>query len=154
MNWQQKIADKTIGIKNLDRNTAVLTLKIDSLSDLLGGQEMTYTIERDLVVSAPQPVNIRLIDGANYLAGDFICEASFIQLSNAIASKADDPVLTVNGKDTTLEEQRPFTASSNWGISVGIDTLNIGGDTWSIAAVSGYDWLNNEPSYFRLTLRK
>lgn len=154
MNWQQKLADKTIGIKNLDRNTANLELNIDSLQDLFGGEELVYTINREIIVSAPQPVNVRLVDGMNYLSGDFICETSFIQLSNAIQTKAGDTALIVNGKETTLAEQRPFTASANWGVAVGIDTLDIGGDVWTISAISGYDWLNNEPSYFRLTLRK
>ena len=154
MNWQQKLANAIIGIKNLDRNIAVLNIKIDSLNDLYGDAPLVYSLNRELIVSAPQPVNLRLVDGMNYLAGDFVCDVSFINLAKAFLPLESDPVLIVNGKETSLSLQRPFTASDNWGISVGVDTLSIGGDVWTITAVAGIDWLNNEPSSFRLTLRK
>lgn len=153
-NWQQKLANATIGIKNLDRNTAQYIIRIDSLNDFFGGNPLVYELSRELIVSAPSPVNVRLVDGLNYLAGDFVCQVSYLQLAEAMKPQSGDPEIIVNGKASSLSEQRPFIASRNWGIDVGDDVLSIGGDKWTIVAVKGEDWLNNEPSSFTLTLRK
>ena len=65
-----------------------------------------------------------------------------------------DPEISINSIIKTLDEVRPFTAAGNWGIDLGDDTLTIGGDTWSIAAVKGDKWLDNEPALMEFILRK
>lgn len=153
-NWQQELKQETIGIDDLDRNDAVLKIRIDTIDDFFGGDGRIIEIERSLIVKAPKPVNVRLIDGLNYLAGDFICQLAFLRLKTAMQSQPDDPEIKLNGVVKTLEEIRPFTASNDWGIDIGDDTLTIGGDTWTIAAVKADKWLDNEPALLELTLRK
>lgn len=153
-NWQQELKQETIGIDDLDRNDAVLKIRIDTLNDFFGGDGRIIEIERPLIVKAPEPVNVRLVDGLNYLAGDFICQLAFLRLQTAMQSQPDDPEIELNGVAKTLEEVRPFTAGNNWGIDIGDDTLSIGGDTWTIAAVKADKWLDNEPARLELTLRK
>lgn len=153
-NWQQELKQETIGIDDLDRNDAVLKIRIDTLNDFFGGDGRIIEIERSLIVKAPQPVNVRLIDGLNYLAGDFVCQLAFLRLQTAMQSQPGDPEIKLNGVVKTLEEMRLFTAGNNWGIDIGDDTLTIGGDTWTIAAVKADKWLDNEPALLELTLRK
>lgn len=153
-NWQQELKQETIGIDDLDRNDAVLKIRIDTLNDFFGGDGRIIEIERSLIVKAPEPVNVRLVDGLNYLAGDFVCQLAFLRLQTAMQSRPDDPEIKLNGVVKTLGEVRPFTASNHWGIDVGDDTLTIGGDTWTIAAVKADKWLDNEPARLELTLRK
>ena len=154
-NWQQELKQETIGIDDLNRNDAVLKIRIDTLDDFFGGTGRIIEIERSLIVKAPEPVNVRLVDGLNYLAGDFICQLAFLRLKTAMQSQTGDPEIKLNGVVKMLEEEvRPFTASNNWGVDIGDDTLTIGGDTWTIAAVKADKWLDNEPALLELTLRK
>lgn len=153
-NWQQELQQEIIGIDDLNRNDAVLKIRITVVVDFATGKKKIIEIPRDLIVKAPQPVNVRLVDGLNYLSGDFVCQLAFLRLQTAMKSQADDPDIASNGVSMTLEEARPFTASNNWGIDIGNDTLTIGGDTWTIAAVKADKWLDNEPARLELTLRK
>ena len=153
-NWQQELKQETIGIDDLNRNDAVLKIRIDTLDDFFGDTGRIIEIERSLIVKAPEPVNVRLVDGLNYLAGDFVCQLAFLRLQTAMQSQQDDPEIKLNGVVRTLEEVRPFTAGNNWGIDIGDDSLTIGGDTWTIAAVKADKWLDNEPALLELTLRK
>lgn len=153
-NWKQELQQEIIGINDLNRNDAVLKIRIDTLDDFFGGEGRVIEIERSLIVKAPEPVNVRLIDGLNYLAGDFVCQLAFLRLKTAMQSQTGDPEIKLNGVVKTLEEVRPFTAGNNWGIDIGDDTLSIGGDTWTIAAVKADKWLDNEPARLELTLRK
>lgn len=153
-NWKQELQQEIAGIDDLNRNDAVLKIRIDTLDDFFGGTGRIIEIERNLIVKAPQPVNVRLVDGLNYLAGDFICQLAFLRLQTAMQSQSGDPEIKLNGVVRTLEEVRPFTAGNNWGIDIGDDTLAIGGDTWTIAAVKADKWLDNEPALLELTLRK
>lgn len=154
-NWKQELQQEIIGIDDLNRNDAVLKIRINTLDDFFGDKKgRIIEIERSLIVKAPQPVNVRLVDGLNYLSGDFICQIAFLRLQTAMQSQPDDPEIKLNRVVKTLEEVRPFTASNNWGIDVGDDTLTIGGDAWTIAAVKADKWLDNEPALLELTLRK
>ena len=153
-NWKQELQLEIVGIDDLNRNDAVLKIRIDTLDDFFGGEGRIIELERSLIVKAPEPVNVRLVDGLNYLAGDFICHLAFLRLQTAMQSQPDDPEIKLNNVVKTLEEVRPFTASNNWGIDVGDDTLTIGNDTWEIAAVKAGKWLDNEPALLELTLRK
>ena len=153
-NWQQELQQEIIGIDDLNRNDAVLKIRITDVVDFATGKKKIIEIPRDLIVKAPQPVNVRLVDGLNYLSGDFVCQLAFLRLQAAMKSQADDPDIVSNGVSMTLEKARPFTASNNWGIDIGNDTLTIGGDTWTIAAVKADKWLDNEPARLELTLRK
>ena len=78
-NWQQELQQEIIGIDDLNRNDAVLKIRIDTLDDFFGGTGRIIEIERSLIVKAPQPVNVRLVDGLNYLAGDFRPAMNFIR---------------------------------------------------------------------------
>lgn len=154
-NWQQKVAKATIGIKGVDRNTATLTMKFDTLDDFFGDAPARQVqITRELIVSAPNPVNVRLVDGKNYTAGDWLCEVAYLNLQAAIVDKPGDPQITINGVVKTISELRPFIASANWGIDIGDDTLTIGGDEFTIGSINALDWLNNEPATLQLVLRK
>lgn len=154
-NWKQELQLEIAGIDDLNRNDAVFKIRINTLDDFFGDKKgRIIEIERSLIVKAPQPVNVRLVDGLNYLSGDFICQLAFLRLQTAMQSQPDDPEIKLNGVAKTLEEVRPFTASNHWGIDIGDDTLSIGGDTWTIAAVKADKWLDNEPALIELTLRK
>lgn len=153
-NWKQELQLEIAGIDDLNRNDAILKIRIDTLDDFFGGEGRIIELERSLIVKAPEPVNVRLVDGLNYLSGDFICQIAFLRLKTAMQSQPDDPEIMLNNVVKTLEEVRPFTASNNWGIDVGDDTLTIGNDTWEIAAVKADKWLDNEPALLELTLRK
>lgn len=153
-NWKQELQQEIVGIDDLNRNDAVLKIRIDTLDDFFGGEGRIIELERSLIVKAPQPVNVRLVDGLNYLSGDFICQIAFLRLQSAMQSQPDDPEIKLNGVVKTLEEVRPFNASNNWGIDVGYDTITIGNVSWKIAAVMADKWLDNEPALLELTLRK
>ena len=159
-NWRQKLALNTIGIKGLDRNTADLVIKIDSLDDFFGTKPpRTIELHRELIVSAPAPVNSYLIDGKNYLASDWICEVAFLRVVEAFKALPDDPKITINGVEKSLAEIRPVLppADANsdiqWGFDVGDDMLNVGGTKYTIRKVEALDWLDNEPSSFQLILK-
>lgn len=153
-NWKQELQEQICGIPDLNANTATMTIEIDTLNDFFGGESEVVTITRDLKIQDPRQVNARLVDGVNYIAGDFICNAAFLFLKDAMRTKSGDQVITINGVTKTLEQVRPFTASNNWGIDLGDDTLTIGGDVWSIVGVTGLNWLDNEPSIIEFKLRK
>ena len=154
-NWKQELQLEIAGIDDLNRNDAVLKTRIDTLDDFFGDKKgRIIEIERSLIVKAPEPVNVRLVDGLNYLSGDFICQIAFLRLQTAMQSQPDDPEIKLNNVVKTLEEVRPFNASNNWGIDVGYDTITIGNVSWKIAAVMADKWLDNEPALLELTLRK
>lgn len=153
-NWKQELQQEIVGIDDVNRNDAVLTFRIDTLEDFFGGPGRIITLTRDLVVKAPKPVDVRRVDGMNYLAGDFVCQVAFLRLKAAHQPLPGDPEISINSVVKTLDEVRPFTAAGNWGIDLGDDKLAIGGDTWSIAAVKGDKWLDNEPALIEFTLRK
>ena len=154
MNWRQELAEEITAIQDLNKNTAVLTLRIDTLEEFYGGDGRVIDITREIPVTAPAPVDLRLIDGVNYTAGDFTLRVSFAHLQDALKDQAGDPAITVNRIETTLSAQRPFTPQKNWGIVPGGDVLSIGGNRWSIAGIKGLTWLDGEPAVFELKLRK
>ncbi len=153
MNWQQELAAELTAVEDLNANPATLIIRIDTLGELLGGTAKVVELHRELSVAAPSPVNLRLVDGKNYLAGDFLCKVAFANLQKAFISLPDDPEININGITKNLSELRPFTASGNWGIDPGDDKLVIGGDTWTIAAIRGLMWLDGEPAELEFTLR-
>lgn len=154
MNWRQELAEEITAIQDWNRNTAVLILRIDTLEEFHGGEGKVIDIAREIPVTAPTPVDLRLVDGVNYTAGDFTLRVSFAHLQSALKDRADDPAITVNRVETTLSAQRPFTAQRNWGLVPGLDTITIGGSRWAVAGIKGLTWLDGEPAVFELKLRK
>lgn len=152
--WKQELQQEIAGIEDVNRNAAVLTLRIDSGDDFFGGQSRIIEIIRALYIKAPRPVNTRLVDGMKYLAGDFVCQVAFLRMKTAHDSLPGDPVITINREEKTLDEVRPFTSAGNWGVCIGCDTFTIGGDVWNIAGVLALQWLSNEPALLEFTLRK
>jgi hypothetical protein len=153
MNWKQELAAEVTALEDVNANTATLLMRIDTLNEFYGEEARVVELVRSLRVAAPSPVNLRLVDGTNYLAGDFVCKVSFAELKKAFAPIAGDPEIIINGITKTLAEIRPFTAQGNWGVDIGDDKLVIGGDKWTIAGVRGLNWLDNEPAVFEFTLR-
>lgn len=153
-NWKQELQLEIAGIEDVNANTAVLSIKIDTLNDFFGEETKIVTITREFTVKSPNPVNVNLIDGLLYRPGDFLCQVAFLRLKDAFNTKDGDPQITINGKVKTLEETRPFTAQNNWGIDLGDDTITIGGDTWTIVGIKSDKWLDNEPAILEFTLRK
>jgi hypothetical protein len=158
-NWKQKLAYNTIGIKGLDRNTADLTIKIDSLEDFFLPQQRIIELHRELIVSAPNQVNTYLVDGKNYLASDWICEVAFLRVLDAFKPLPGDPEITINGVVKTLAEIRPVMPGEDpngiqWGFDIGDDLLTIGGARYAIRKVNALDWLNEEPASLQLVLKR
>lgn len=153
MNWQQELAAELTAVEELNANPATLLIRIDTLGELFGGDATIVELRRQLSVAAPLPVNLRLIDGKNYLAGDFLCKVAFAHLKDAFSPRRDDPEIRINGVIKTLADLRPFTAAGTWGIDPGDDQIIIGGDKWTIAAVRGLMWLDGEPAEIEFTLR-
>lgn len=154
INWKQEVQDAVCGIEDVSQNSATLTFRISDLAGMLGLEEHIIEVSRDLIVKAPSPVSLRLVDGTRYRIGDFVCQIAYTRMKSAHAMQGTDPDIIVNGERMTLEEVRPFRASDNWGISLGEDTLTTCGETWTIAGVRGELWLDGEPARFELTLRK
>lgn len=153
MNWQQELAAELTAVEDLHANPAELVIRIDTLGELWGGAAKVVELRRHLSVAAPSPVNLRLVDGTNYLSGDFICKVAFVHLQKAFAPLPDDPEININGVKKSLAELRPFTAEGNFGIDPGDDKIIIGGDKWTIAAIRGLMWLDGEPAELEFTLR-
>ena len=153
-NWKQDLMAEVNAIQDVNSNPAVLTIRIEAVKDFAAGTVDVYELPRQLVVKAPKPVNVRLIDGTNVLSGDFTCSVDFLQFRRAFEALPDDPVITINGVVKNLAELRPQTASNHWGVVPGDDTLTIGGDKWQIVGVVGEKWLDGEPAVVVLTLRK
>lgn len=153
-NWMQELQAEVNAIQDVNANPAVLTIRIEAVKDFAAGTVDVYELPRQLVVKAPKPVNVRLIDGSNVLSGDFTSSVDFLQFRRAFEPVAGDPVITINGVVKNLAELRPQTASNNWGVVPGDDTLTIGGDKWQIVGVVGEKWLDGEPAVVVLTLRK
>lgn len=154
MNWKQELEAEVNAIQDVTANPAVLTIRIEAVKDFAAGTVDVYELPRQLVVKAPKPVNVRLIDGSNILSGDFTCTVDFLQFRRAFEPVAGDTEITINGVVKNLAELRPQTASNNWGVVPGDDTLTIGGDEWQIVGVVGEKWLDGEPAVVVLTLRK
>lgn len=153
-NWKQELQLEIAGIEDVNWNTAILTFRINDLGGFFGGEDKIIEIRRELIVKAPEPVSVGLVDGLNYRAGDFLCQTAFLRLKSAHEPQPGDPDITVNKVPKTLNEVRPFTAVGNWGIDIGEDTITVGGDAWSIVAARGCKWLDNEPALMEFTLRK
>jgi hypothetical protein len=153
MNWRQEVAAETTAIEDVNANPAMLIVRIDTLGEMFGGSAKVVELQRHLSVNAPEPVNLRLVDGKNYVSGDFVCRVAFVYLKEAFEPLPQDPEIRVNGVVKTLTDLRPFTADNNWGIDVGDDKIVIGGDAWTIAAIRGLKWLGGEPAEFEFTLR-
>lgn len=159
-NWQQKLALNTIGIKGLDRNTADLIIRIDSLDDFFGTKPpRIIELHRELIISAPDPVNSYLVDGKNYLASDWLCEVAFLRVVDAFKPHPEDPEITINGVVKSLAEIRPVLPTDDengvqWGFDLGDDILNIGGARYTVRKVNALDWLNNEPATLQLVLKR
>lgn len=159
-NWQQKLAKSTIGIKGLDRNIAELTIRIDTLNDFFGDQPPKIAeLRRELIVSAPNPVNTYLVDGKNYLASDWLCEVAFLRVLEAFEPLPDDPQITINGVIKTLPEIRPVLPGEDdngiqWGFDIGDDLVTIGGAKYVIRKINALDWLDNAPATLQLVLKR
>ena len=154
MNWQQELAAELTAVEDLNANPATLVIRIDTLGEMFGGSAKVIELHRQLSVAAPAPVNLRLIDGNNYLAGDFVCKVAFAHLKAAFFPLPQDPEIEINGVAKNLEDLRPFTAAGNWGIDIGDDKLVVGGDEWTIASIRGLKWLDGEPAELEFTLRR
>ena len=152
--WKQDLLAEVNALPDLTANPAVLTIRIEAVKDFAAGTVDVYELPRQLVVKAPKPVNVRLIDGSNVLSGDFTCTVDFLHFRRAFEPVAGDPAITINGVVKSLAELRPQTASNHWGVVPGDDTLTIGGDKWQIVGVVGEKWLDGEPAVIVLTLRK
>ena len=153
MNWKQEVANETMAMEDVNANTATLLMRIDTLNEFYGEEARVVELVRSLRVAAPKPVNLSLVDGRNYLAGDFVCKVAFMKLKKAFVPLPSDPEININGITKTLADIRPFTADGNWGVDIGDDKLVIGGDKWTIAGVRGLKWLDSEPAEFEFTLR-
>lgn len=154
MNWMQELQAEVNAIQDVNANPAVLTIRIEAVKDFAAGTMDVYELPRQLVVKAPKPVNVRLIDGSNILSGDFTCAVDFLQFRRAFEPVAGDPVITINGVVKSLADLRPTTAANHWGVDLGDDYITIGGDKWQIVGVVGDMWLDGEPALVNLTLRK
>ena len=153
-NWKQELYAETNAIEETNANPAVLTIHIEGVKDFYTGTVEIYELQRELIVNAPRPVNVRLIDGSNVLSGDFSCRVDFLQLVSAFDPKPGDPEITINNVAKTLADLRPVTAANYWGLDPGDDFITIGGDKWQIVGARGLDWLDSEPARIELTLRK
>lgn len=157
MNWKQELQAEILAIDDINANTAELAINIEDFGnpdDWYEGGGAVTTIIREIRIKAPQAVSISLIDGKNYLAGDFYCEISFVELQKALKPQSGDPYIRINGVTKGLTQQRPFKPSANWGLKPGTDSISIDGDKWTIVRITGNGWLDSEPSYFTLVLRK
>ena len=159
-NWRQKLAEKTIGIKGVDRNMAELTIRIDSLDDFFGNRPpRIIELHRELIIAAPAPVNTGLVDGKNYLSSDWLCEVAFLRVKSAFEPLPGDPEITVNGVVKSLPELRPVLPGEDengiqWGFDIGDDLLTVGGARYVIRRVNALDWLNEEPATLELVLKR
>ncbi len=159
-NWRQKLAEKTIGIKGVDRNMAELTIRIDSLDDFFGNRPpRIIELHRELIIAAPAPVNTRLVDGKNYLSSDWLCEVAFLRVKSAFEPLPGDPEITINGVVKSLAEIRPVLPGEDengiqWGFDIGDDLLTVGGARYVIRRVNALDWLNEEPATLELVLKR
>lgn len=146
----QKISGKLVRAK-VFRNTAILKYNFKTYN-WETGEDATTTITREIQCYPPEPVNQRLVDGKNYLSDDQIMRIPYTEILNSRAAQTDDPVITNNGKTKTLEEMRPYNATTG-GIATTTDTIEFSGKTYHIAAVRGDTWMGNAPADYYFTLR-
>ena len=153
--WRQTVAKYTTAIPGVNANPATLVLRIASGDGFIGGAETVAEVRRELTARYPSPVQARLIDGTNYIAGDRIVTVDYVQLEAALtASRPGDPSITVDGEPSTLAAARPFDAAHGWGICPGKDQFICGGGTWSIVRIEDIGYMDGFPAKFQLTLRK
>lgn len=146
--WKQDIANETIPIDGVNDISAVLTwnigpLEVDSARPL---ESVSSSLSAPIKAASFSPIDRRLIDGKNYVSGDHVIQIAYLKY---IAAR--------NGV-SGLEQSRPL--SNGYGLKIGIDTLSIGGNVWTICGLSADGFMNDEatgvpePSKLKLTLRK
>lgn len=146
----QKISSKLVKAK-IFKNEAILTYVINDY-DYATGLDINTEIKRNIICYPPEPVNVRLIDGKNYLAGDQIMRIPYDVIAASRASHGDDPEIIVNQVKKTLEDMRPFDSVTG-GVIAGIDTITFSGTTYRIGAIRGEQWMQNQPADYYFTLR-
>lgn len=146
----QKISGKLVKAK-IFRNEAILTYVIDDY-DWQTGFLVNTEIRRNILCYPPEPVNVNLVDGKNYLAGDQIMRVPYEVIAASRASRDDDPEIIVNQVKKTLEDMRPFDPMTG-GVVAGIDTITFSGTTYRIGAIRGDQWMQNQPADYYFTLR-
>lgn len=151
MNWKQELAAEIMPLEEINANPAILTLRVDvsGSSDWASGGKTTANIVRQMSVKAPEIVNRQLVDGDNIRLNDRYTELSFVALKAAFTALPGDPYLP-----HALSTLRPFTPADAWGLRLGVDTLTINGEAWTITRIEERGYLGAEPSYFRLYLRR
>ena len=153
--WRQTVAKYTTAIPGVNANSATLVLRIAAGDGFTGGDATVAELRRTLRVKYPSPVQARLIDGENYIAGDRTVNVDWAQLQAALSETIPgDPAIIVGGVRKTLSEVRPFDAAHRWGIQPGMDTFTIGGVTWSIVRIDDIGYMDGTPAKFSLTLRR
>lgn len=155
--WRQTVAKYTTAIPGVNANAATLVLRIADDAGFFGGTASPGVTEitRTLRVKYPSPVQARLIDGENYIAGDRTVNVDWAQLQAALTiGQSGDPEIVISGATVTLSEARPFDAAHHWGIYPGMDTFIIGGGTWSVVRIDDIGYMDGVPAKFSLTLRR
>lgn len=160
-NWKQEVAEAVTPIEDVNNASAILIWNIsvgyDPDSPLPQSPEGIVNIRRSVSVKGAKEVNAALVDGKNFVAGDYQTEIAYLTYLKARKPQTSDPVIADNGIVHTLDEMRPLT--SDYGFDLGIDTLQIGSDVWQIVRADAVDLMNDgtgnpEPAKLRLTLRK
>ena len=154
--WKQEIAEAVTPIEEVNDVTAILTWDIVTEQNPyspIPSESGTVRISRTVKIKGVTEIDARLIDGKNFVAGDFVTEISYLKYLGARKTLSSDPVMT-----RSLDEIRPL--SSDYGIKVGVDCLAVGGNEWKIRRVTAIGMLNDEstsepvPAKLRFTLRK
>lgn len=153
--WRQTVAKHTTAIPGVNANAATLVLRIKAGDGFFGGEATVAEIRRSISARYPAPVQARLIDGENYIAGDRTVNVDWAQLQFALTvGQPGDPAIIAGGIRKTLSEARPFDAAHHWGISPGEDVFIIGGGTWSVVRIDDIGYMDGVPAKFSLTLRR
>ncbi len=153
-NWRQEVAEAVIGIEDVNRNSATVKFKIDTLDDFIteGGGSVTV-ISRTLIFGQMDRVKYSLTDGNNILATDMQIPVAFIRWDKAHDTQQGDPAVIVNGVAKSLRDVRPVTAQGCWGVEPGIDTLTVGGSEYTVIGIVPEQFLDNAPARLSLILR-
>ena len=159
--WKQEVADEITPIEGVNDVKATLVWNIAIAGDAyspLPDSGSIVQITRTVQVKGLREIAKNLIDGKNYIAGDFSTEIAYTKYLAARAPLASDPVIPGDGKSLTLSDVRPL--AENYGIRPVEDTLSIGGTVWNICNVLAIGLMNDEvtgnpvPAKLRLILRK
>lgn len=154
--WRQEIAEAVTPIEGVNDVTAILTWNIVAEQNPyspIPGESGTVRVSRTVKIKGVTEIDARLIDGKNFVAGDFVTEISYLRYLDARKPLRGDPTMV-----KTLDEIRPL--SGDYGIKNGVDSLSVGGNEWKIRRVTAIGLMNDEstgepvPAKLRFTLRK